>query len=66
MAALRFRDRLHLLLGFSSGAVIAVALLDILPEVFALDGGSSYMPFAASRIPGFFRVGALCGTAPLS
>src|SRR5271169_3554158 len=37
MAALRFRDHLHLLLGFSSGAVMAVALFDILPEVFALD-----------------------------
>jgi xanthine/uracil permease len=38
MAALRFRDRLHLLLGFSSGAVIAVALFDIPPEIFALAG----------------------------
>ncbi|MFZ0887998.1 MAG: ZIP family metal transporter [Candidatus Binataceae bacterium] len=47
MAAVRFRDRLHLLLGFSSGAVIAVALFDILPEVFALNGGASYMPLAA-------------------
>ena len=26
MAAVRFRDRLHLLLGFSSGAVLGVAL----------------------------------------
>ena len=31
-AAIRLRDRLHLLLGFSSGAVLAVALFDILPE----------------------------------
>jgi len=54
MAALRFRDRLHLLLGFSSGAVMAVALFDILPEVFALDGGSSYMPFAAVGFLAFF------------
>src|SRR5271156_1017338 len=54
MAALRFRDRLHLLLGFSSGAVIAVALFDVLPEVFALDGGSSYMPFAAIGFLTFF------------
>ncbi len=54
MAALRFRDRLHLLLGFSSGAVIAVALFDILPEVFALGGGSSYMPFAAVGFLAFF------------
>ncbi len=54
MAALRFRDRLHLLLGFSAGAVMAVALFDILPEVFALDGGSSYMPFAAAGFLAFF------------
>jgi zinc transporter, ZIP family len=54
MAALRFRDRLHLLLGFSSGAVIAVALFDILPEVFALDGGHSYMPFAGVGFLAFF------------
>src|SRR5712672_2717514 len=54
MAALRFRDRLHLLLGFSSGAVIAVALFDILPEIFALDRGSSYMPLAAVGFLAFF------------
>jgi ZIP family zinc transporter len=56
MAALRFRDRLHLLLGFSSGAVIAVALFDVLPEVFALGGGSSYMPFAAIGFLAFFAL----------
>jgi zinc transporter ZupT len=56
MAALRFRDRLHLLLGFSSGAVIAVALFDVLPEVFALGGGSSYMPLAAIGFLAFFAL----------
>lgn len=56
MAALRFRDRLHLLLGFSSGAVIAVALFDVLPEVFVLGGGSSYMPFAAIGFLAFFAL----------
>src|ERR1700756_4447534 len=54
IAALRFRDRLHLLLGFSSGAVMAVALFDILPEIFALEGGASYMPFAAICFLAFF------------
>ncbi len=54
MAAVRLRDRLHLLLGFSSGAVLAVALFDILPEVFALDAGSSYMPIAAVGFLTFF------------
>jgi zinc transporter, ZIP family len=54
IAAFRFRDRLHLLLGFSSGAVIAVALFDILPEVFALHAGSSYMPVVAVGFLTFF------------
>ena len=56
IAALRFRDRLHLLLGFSSGAVIAVALFDILPEVFALNGGASYIPLAAVGFLAFFAI----------
>jgi zinc transporter ZupT len=30
--ALRLRDRLHLILGFSAGAVVAVAFFDLLPE----------------------------------
>ena len=34
--ALRFSDRLHLVLGFSAGAVIAVAFFDLLPEAMAL------------------------------
>lgn len=36
--ALHLRDRLHLILGFSAGAVIAVALFDLLPEALALGG----------------------------
>ena len=54
MAAVRFRDRLHLLLGFSSGAVLAVALFDIIPEIFALDGGSKFMPITAVGFLAFF------------
>lgn len=34
--ALRFRDQLHLVLGFSAGAVIGVALFDLLPEAIDL------------------------------
>jgi zinc transporter ZupT len=56
VAAIRFRDRLHLLLGFSSGAVLGVALFDIIPEIFALDGGSSVMPFAAFGFLAFFAL----------
>jgi zinc transporter ZupT len=54
LAAVRFRDRLHLLLGFSSGAVLAVALFDILPEIFAMPAGASYMPLAAIGFLAFF------------
>src|ERR1700685_2811872 len=52
-AAIRMRDRLHFLLGFSSGAVLAVALFDILPEVFAM-GGPSFMPVVAIGFLAFF------------
>jgi ZIP family zinc transporter len=34
--ALRMQDKLHLVLGFSAGAVIAVAFFDLLPEAIAL------------------------------
>ena len=33
LAAMRVRDRLHLLIGFSSGAVLGVALFDVFPEL---------------------------------
>ena len=36
MVALKFKDKLHLILGFSAGAVIGVAFFDILPESIAL------------------------------
>lgn len=36
--ALRYRDQLHLILGFSSGAVLGVALFDLLPESLDLTG----------------------------
>jgi ZIP family zinc transporter len=34
--ALRLRDRLHLILGFSAGAVVGVAFFDLLPEAFLI------------------------------
>jgi ZIP family zinc transporter len=54
--AIRFRDRLHLLLGFGSGAVLAVALFDILPEIFALGPGASAMPIVAGGFLAFFAL----------
>ncbi len=44
MFALRFKDKLHLILGFSAGAVIGVAFFDLLPE--AIDLGSKNYPVA--------------------
>jgi len=38
--ALRFKDRLHLILGFSAGAVIGVAFFDLLPEALELAKGT--------------------------
>jgi len=36
--ALKYHDKLHLILGFSAGAVLGVALFDLLPEAFDLAG----------------------------
>ncbi len=38
LCALRLRDHLHLILGFSSGAVLGVALFDLIPEGISLAG----------------------------
>ncbi len=42
--ALKFRDKLHLILGFSAGAVIGAAFFDLIPEAIEL-GGTMYEPF---------------------
>jgi zinc transporter ZupT len=39
--ALRFKDKLHLILGFSAGAIIGVAFFDLLPEAIKL-GSKNY------------------------
>jgi ZIP family zinc transporter len=40
LIALRFKDKLHLILGFSAGAVIGVAFFDLIPE--AIELGSDF------------------------
>ena len=40
LTALRLHDRLHLILGFSAGAVIGVAFFDLIPEAVELAGDS--------------------------
>jgi ZIP family zinc transporter len=42
LLALRLRDKLHLILGFSAGAVIGVAFFDLLPE--AVNFGAQFHP----------------------
>jgi zinc transporter ZupT len=51
--ALRLRDRLHLILGFSAGAVVAVAFFDLIPEAFELAGGHSAPTIAGVMALGF-------------
>lgn len=47
--ALRYRDKLHLILGFSAGSVIGVAFFDLLPESMEL-GNSFGISFIATMI----------------
>ena len=47
--ALKFQDRLHLILGFSAGAVVGVALFDLLPEAIE-SGGKVYGPPAVMGV----------------
>lgn len=55
--ALRFSDRLHLVLGFSAGAVLGVAFFDLLPE--ALELGESLGPTVITSFIGFSFVAYL-------
>jgi ZIP family zinc transporter len=52
LLALRLQDRLHLILGFSAGAVIGVALFDLIPEAITLTAATYSVgtPLAAVAI----------------
>ncbi|MGH6992188.1 MAG: ZIP family metal transporter [Caulobacteraceae bacterium] len=52
-AALALKERIHLVLGFSAGAVIGVALLDLLPEALSLAGRRGGFATAAILAGGF-------------
>jgi len=45
--ALRFRDRLHYLLGFTAGVLLGVVAFDLLPEIFALARAHDFDPSAS-------------------
>jgi len=55
LAALKLKDQLHLVLGFSAGAVIAVAFFDLMPE--SLDLGRTF--YSAQTITSFIAGGFL-------
>ena len=48
--ALRFKDKLHLVLGFSAGAVIGVAFFDLIPESLELGKGFYDASFITSLV----------------
>lgn len=53
LLALKLRDRLHLLLGFSAGAVLAVAFFDLLPEALKLSRAGASVVLGVTAV-GFF------------
>ena len=55
LVALRFKDKLHLILGFSAGAIIAVAFFDLMPE--AIDIGGKY--YGTATVPSIVALGFL-------
>ena len=57
LVAIRFRDRLHLLLAFSSGAVLGVVFFDLLPEIFrSTSSPRTVMVAAAAGFMVFFAL----------
>ena len=51
--ALRFKDKLHLILGFSAGSVVGVAFFDLLPESFLVGNGI----YSSNKIALFIAIG---------
>ncbi len=50
--ALRLKDNLHLILGFTAGALLAVAFFDLLPEALSL-GKNFYTPLTITGVLAF-------------
>jgi zinc transporter ZupT len=56
--AIKFKDKLHLILGFSAGAVIGVAFFDLLPEAIELNKGH----YEISIVTSIVALGFICYT----
>lgn len=54
MFALKFKDKLHLILGFSAGAVIGVAFFDLMPEAINLGSMTYGISTVTSIVAGGF------------
>lgn len=54
--ALRLKDRLHLILGFSAGAVVAVAFFDLMPEALTLAAAR----YGITNVVAVIALGFLC------
>jgi zinc transporter, ZIP family len=59
LAALRLRHRLHPIMAFAAGVLVATALVDLLPEATELVGAASPLPVGASAVVGFLLFSGL-------
>jgi ZIP family zinc transporter len=59
--AARYREKLHYIISFSAGVLIAVCFFDILPEIFAIttEKGLSITPALIAIVGGFIFIHAL-------
>jgi zinc transporter ZupT len=48
--ALRHRDRLHLIMGFTAGVLLGLVALDLLPEVYRLSGSTKLFGLPAAAV----------------
>ena len=55
--ALKFKDKLHLIVGFSAGAVLGIAFIDLLPEAAELVGSSELsLQIALAAVLGYMII----------
>ncbi len=59
LAALRLRHRLHPIMGFASGVVVATALADLLPEAWDLVGADRTLLVGAAAVGGYLVFSAV-------